>query len=173
MTPEKLRWIALLCSTITWGLVGTTGANLVAGPKRAHNRIKLINECLARHQLSYTTFYFALFIAIKDLPDPVGFAISTLSGVAILCFLAGLAMTKDQGAKLQSLGHTCADAAQCGSELHKEVKWRFLRGNLILAFLSLFFVVLVIFFATPPVQSQGKKTDFAQQSQEAPNLPKK
>jgi len=150
---ENLRWIALLASTITWGLVGTTGANLVAGQKRSHNRVKLINECLARHQLSYTTFYFSLVIAIKELPEPVGLVISTLAGIAILFFLGGLALTKDPVAKLGKLGHDCANDG-CAADLGGSAIWRLLRGNILLTAVSFLVAVAVVALAPLAISTQ-------------------
>src|SRR6266436_9220553 len=59
---HAIRWLTVLFSSIILSILGTTLPNKFRQGVswRSHNSIKLFNECLARHQLAYFTYFLAL-----------------------------------------------------------------------------------------------------------------
>jgi hypothetical protein len=152
---EKFRWFALLSNAIMWSVVATTGANLVAAKRRSHNREKLINECLSRHHLAYTTFYLTLLITIAIEPN-LQLLLLTLVGSAIFFFMIGLAFTREPDEKLVRAGHSCNSADQCTLRLGFRPMFRLLRGNVALTVVAITLAIMVILSpmvpAGPPLQ---------------------
>jgi hypothetical protein len=65
LEAKNIQWLFFLLATVTFSIVGVLFPNWfkeVASP-RAHNRLKLLNECLARSQFAYFSYFFAVAIA--------------------------------------------------------------------------------------------------------------
>jgi hypothetical protein len=62
---KNFEWVLLLLSSVALSVYGTQVPNRLKqrGAPRSHNGLKLVNDCLARHQLSYLTFFLTLLIA--------------------------------------------------------------------------------------------------------------
>jgi len=61
---ETIRWLALLLAAILLTSFGTTFPNRLNQLRspRAHNGVRLLNECLARAQLALFNYFLALAI---------------------------------------------------------------------------------------------------------------
>ena len=67
----NIQWLGFLFAAIAFSVLGVLFPNWfkeTANP-RSHNPVKLLNECLARHQFAYFTF-FAGFISPQDSIPP-------------------------------------------------------------------------------------------------------
>jgi divalent metal cation (Fe/Co/Zn/Cd) transporter len=77
--PENIRWAGVLLGLIASSVAGTLFSNLIT-VARAHNSPKLINDCLARHQLAYVSFYLTVGLVVgrsnREWLDPTIFVCS-------------------------------------------------------------------------------------------------
>jgi hypothetical protein len=67
----NIQWLGFLLAAITFAVLGVLFPNWFkqAANPRAHNSVKLLNECLARHQFAYFTFFVAIYLAAKFQPN--------------------------------------------------------------------------------------------------------
>jgi len=109
---------------------------------RNHNHEKLWNECLAKHQLVYVTFYFAVIVARSrtfrtwEMPLMLLLVISSTT-----FYFLGLKYVVDQERNIAKYHrHDCPQPRPlgpgCGEKLPWEVKGRIVYVTALLAFLS-------------------------------------
>src|SRR5260370_12720017 len=65
ISPDGINWLEALATSISFAFLGLLVPNLYNQLKtpRPHNQEKFVNEFLARHQLTYTTFVAAIALA--------------------------------------------------------------------------------------------------------------
>jgi hypothetical protein len=127
-------WFGLLVTITVISAYGITTSNLYRNP-RPHDTEKLINECLAGHQLVYINFYGALLVAAKNhLSAPATRNILILLALALFWFSLAHRSVKLQDHKLRNRGHYCA--LDCDAQLPWRLQLTVYRWNLALAFLS-------------------------------------
>ena len=68
---ENVWWFFFLLAGILFAVLGVLFPNWFKelSTPRPHNEIKLLNECLARHQFAYFAFFFALTIGATFDPN--------------------------------------------------------------------------------------------------------
>jgi hypothetical protein len=66
-SPETTKWLGLLAAALALTTFGTTFPNRLNQSRsaRAHNGVRLFNECLARCQLALFNFFLALAISAE------------------------------------------------------------------------------------------------------------
>jgi hypothetical protein len=70
-SDAALQALVLLALLILTSLLDVIATNFFVQAKepRSHNRLKLINECLARHQLAYPVWYMTVMLLVS-FPNP-------------------------------------------------------------------------------------------------------
>lgn len=123
LANAPLESLILLIVLILTSLLDVIALNFLTQAKnpRAHNRLKLINECLARHQLAYPIWYITVMLlaAFSKLDDRDAIVVRSWMQIAailsVLFWLGGLnAVTWQDDAISRS--HTCqGPTCQCRS----------------------------------------------------------
>lgn len=134
---EAIKWFSLLASNIAWAALGTATPNLVAARARSHNTAKLINESLARLQLSFASYYMAALLIIESRTSILPRILGTAIVVSLLLYLIGLALTRDPDKAIRSGGHTCSLPHMCTERLPVKSLLYLLVGNAVLFTVSL------------------------------------
>jgi hypothetical protein len=103
---------------------------------RPHNKEKLVNECLASHQLVYVSYYFTMLLLTNHkFNEVIERMISGLMILSIIFFIAGHYMASHQDQKLKRY-HVCASRNNCNVDLPMKTQWKVYGANLILAIIS-------------------------------------
>jgi hypothetical protein len=70
ISADAANWFFTLVTSISFAFIGLLVPNLYKQMKlpRSHNREKFVNEFLARHQLTYTTFFAAIALTAEFHP---------------------------------------------------------------------------------------------------------
>src|SRR2546427_2442609 len=114
---ENIRWIVLLLGMILSTVVGVLFPNFLnqAAKPRAHNGAKLLNECLARHQLAYLFYFSNMYVGGNF--DPKYTWTKSLVWWGILTSLIfygyGLYSTTVQDKKIRQYHHECTNEESC------------------------------------------------------------
>ncbi len=103
---------------------------------RTHNALKLVNECLGRHQLSYLSFYLTLLVVGKlSAPIPRYLAIGLL--LSLVFFVVGVRLSSGQDRKIAALHGQCAPGPHdCAVAFSRHLKLRIIGWNIFLSVLS-------------------------------------
>jgi len=134
----NIQWLFFLLAAATFSVLGVLFPNWFKelGNPRPHNGLKLFNECLARHQFGYFTFFCALYLAASF--DPKRTWIRNLNWFAIALSLGFYGYGLFSSARLDrkiSKNHTCQKDTEC------EVAFPF-RFRLRLSLLNIFFALV-------------------------------
>src|ERR1700675_102527 len=119
ISANALNWIFTLVTSVSFSFIGILVPNLYKQTKapRPHNRHKFLNEFLARHQLTYITFFIAVTLTAEFKP---GFEWEKrLSGLAIAIALAsyfiGVYFTIHQDDLF--ISHGCQEIGTCAKNI--------------------------------------------------------
>ncbi|MGH9843736.1 MAG: hypothetical protein ACREEM_33790 [Blastocatellia bacterium] len=114
--PENFSWASVLVLSIGVSLFGSIVSNSISELRksRPHNQVKLLNECLYRHQLSYITYYGTMVIVVEfgTWRLPIGRFGIFLILLSIFCYIIGLVATIKQDEKLNHKGQPCKTGCQ-------------------------------------------------------------
>lgn len=115
ITPNGINWIFALATSIAFAFLGLLVPNLYKQVKtpRTHNRHKFINEFLARHQLTYTTFFAAVVLTaeFKSGADSVKKLFGVALAFALGSYLIAVYLTVNQDDAFSE--HGCTEFGQC------------------------------------------------------------
>lgn len=141
---DNLYWIVLLLTLALMSILGVITPNFYKQSRveRSHNKHKLVNECLASHQLIYISYYFTLLLLTNHRFSEV--MERTISGLMILSFIffvTGHYLASHQDRRLKQ-HHTCTSKNYCDENLSVRTQWKLYGTNLILAILSFFAALL-------------------------------
>jgi hypothetical protein len=118
IADSALEALVLLALLILTSLLDVIALNffLQAKEPRAHNRLKLINECLARHQLAYPVWYMTVMLlaTFSALPGREAIIVRSWMQIAaiasVLFWLGGLNAVAWQDDAIRR-NHQCPDMA--------------------------------------------------------------
>lgn len=137
---SNIKWLFLLLGSITFSVLGVLFPNWFKElhKPRSHNSLQLLNECLARHQLAYFTYFFALAIAASFNPQHgwIKNLVWTAMGFSLGFYGYGLFSSVIQERKLKA-HHGCAADSGCTTLLPFSFGLRLCRLNILFAIMSL------------------------------------
>lgn len=141
---DNLYWIVLLLTLVLMAVLGVITPNFYKQSRieRPHNKEKLVNECLASHQLVYISYYFTMLLLTNNKLNEI--VERTISGLMILSFtffVAGHYIASHQDRKLKRY-HTCTSRNNCDEVLPTSIQWKIYGSNLVLAIVSFSAAVL-------------------------------
>jgi hypothetical protein len=138
---ENIRWFFFLFAGILFAVLGVLFPNWFKelSTPRPHNEIKLFNECLARHQFAYFSYFFALTIGATF--DPNYPWVRNVGWVAIGLSLGfygyGLFCSAIQDRRISKYHkQACTSSTECDLALSKKFAFKLCRLNVIFAVLS-------------------------------------
>ena len=142
-----ISWAAVLVNLIIMSVLGHLAPTMVSQanrPRRSHNPEKIWNDCLARHQLAYVSFYFTLMVRQGQHPREVQLQfLALLIIISFTFWLVGIKYVVDQDRNIRHLhGATCNHT--CNSPIDWATRLRIVRTNALMALLSLSMVVVVL-----------------------------
>ena len=129
------QWLTVLSISIILSILGTTlpnkfrqAAMLIA---RSHNGIKLFNECLARHQLAYFTYFFAIWISADFGPaqELMKYLIGLFVAITVFLFVEAVYHATVIQDRLIASSHVCPIDG-CPVNMSFSVRFRVCRWNL-------------------------------------------
>lgn len=135
-----IRWLTVLVGAIIVSLLSVLLPNRyqLGRKPRSHNGIKLLNECLARHQLVYLTYFLALVMTANFGPELSWFR-NTLGVVGIplviLFYSEGVWSTTKHDEWIKQ-HHICVND-ECNEKLPGRLTFRIYGLSLTFAVLSL------------------------------------
>lgn len=120
LEDKSIQWLVFLFGTVTFSVLGVLFPNRykqLANP-RAHNGVKLLNECLARHQLAYFAYFFALAIAARFNPehDWVKSLTQSLVVLSLIFYAEGVYSSTVQDRSIAG-NHDCPNDITCTTNL--------------------------------------------------------
>jgi hypothetical protein len=159
-STETIKWLALLLAAVLLTSFGTTFPNRLNQLRspRAHNGVRLFNECLARSQLALFNYFLALAIT-GELPRHPNAKILLLPAAvaAAYFYVANIASSVELGRRLFDL-HECPGSpvmlvkGESTTATFKECEhpigtWEFLRISSRYIFSTAFLIGLGVYFA--------------------------
>lgn len=141
---KNLEWVFVLFGSIVLSLYGVAVPNRLKQrtKPRSHNGVKLFNDSLARHQLSYLMFFLTLAIA-APLGNLSKKFCSILVFIAAFIYYEGVSQSTDFGDS-DNLHENCAGAG-CKATFSFRERLGFCRLNIFLSVLLLFFAIVYAF----------------------------
>jgi hypothetical protein len=114
ISANALNWLFTLATSISFAFIGILVPNLYKQTKtpRPHNRHKFLNEFLARHQLTYITFFIAVVLTADFKPgfEWVKKLFALALAMALSSYFIGVYFSVHQD---DLLGHGCGENGQC------------------------------------------------------------
>ena|SRR6476661_6597818 len=146
---EKLQWAFFLFGTIAFSVLGVLFPNWFKelSRPRSHNEIKLLNECLARHQFGYFAYFFALAIG-ANLTGWLRNLNWSAIGLALGFYGYGLFSSARLETRIADL-HLCPQGSTCPNPLDSKMRHQLSRLNIIFAVITLFLAVVITILLTP------------------------
>src|SRR5260370_18505330 len=147
ISPDGISWLEALATSISFAFLGLLVPNLykqLESPRR-HNEAKVVNEFLAVHEVTYTTFVAAIALA-GDFK--VGFDwIRKLFALGIALtfgfYLAAVFLTISQDAFFTP--HGCKEGGTCGIKVKGTDVLRLTWPSLLMSLILLIVCVLITF----------------------------
>lgn len=141
---KNLEWIFVLLGSIVLSIYGVAVPNRLKQrtKPRSHNGIKLFNDFLARHQLSYLMFFLTLAIAAQLGPLSKKFC-SILVLIAAFFYYEGVSQSTDLGDS-DDLHENCTGPT-CRASLSFAKGFRFCRLNICMSLLLLLLAIVYSF----------------------------
>jgi hypothetical protein len=123
LSGSGANWLITLSTSFTFSLFGLLVPNFYKQTKkpRAHNKAKLLNEFLGRHQILYVTYFLAIALTAEFIPQFawVKKLITLGVGVTLLCYLLGVYLTVHQDDFFRR-HHRCSDDDGCVVPVSKQ-----------------------------------------------------
>jgi hypothetical protein len=110
LSSNGTGWLITLFTSITFAFIGLVLPNTYKQTQKArpHNKTKLLNEFLGRHQLTYVTYFLALALTASwkypIMPKLMILAI----GLAMASYIVGVYLTVGQDGHFER-GHGCIE----------------------------------------------------------------
>lgn len=115
LSTNGASWLIALSTSLMFSLLGLLVPNFYKQTKkpRAHNKPKLVNEFLGRHQLIYITYFLALSLTADFLPAHAWAKklITLAIGTTFLAYVIGVYLTVHQDTYFEA--HNCPDDNTC------------------------------------------------------------
>ena len=147
ISTNGANWILALSGSLVFSLLGLLVPNVFSqlSDPRAHNRAKLLNEFLARHQLIYITFFLALSITSKFSSnyDWVKNAAIPMMGIILLTYVIGVYSAAIQDKHRIFTSHQCLAKGICSVALKPREIMSLVSLNAIAAIFLLIISILV------------------------------
>jgi hypothetical protein len=149
ISADAVNWLFTLVTSISFAFIGLLVPNLYKQVRkpRSHNREKFVNEFLARHQLTYTTFFAAIALTAEFQPgfDWVKRMFAIYLAITMGCYFFGVYFSVQQDDIF--VNHGCIDSGRCPTTISVEEFLRLCRTNLctsVFLFASAITLLLVI-----------------------------
>ncbi len=134
---ENFDWVSVLLLLIGSSVVSVMAPNFMNRNPRTHNLLRLINECTARVQLAYISFYLTLLIVGK-FSTTLGRFIGFIMFVGLGFWLGGLYLASKQDRTIQRFHGLCNPGTdgECDTKFRRYDRWRVIQTNAVISVLS-------------------------------------
>jgi hypothetical protein len=140
LSPNGVRWLATLSTAGVLSFLGLMAPTLFKQmtKARAHNKLRFLNEFLARHQILYITYFFAIFLTakFKEKYELVSAVQGLLFVVVVVSYLGGVYLSVIKEKKFLD-EHNCPDDHTCRYRLRCIEAVGFLAVNTLSSFVLL------------------------------------
>ena len=137
----NFEWVLLLMISVAISVYGTQIPNRLKQrtKPRSHNALKLVNDCLARHQLSYLSFFLTLLIT-GNLGDATKKVVAVFIIIGVIFYQEAVNHSTIFG---DATVHEGCTGVACNARLSWRERCRLCRINIVLS--SCLFTVGIIF----------------------------
>lgn len=144
--PQTTKWLILLFTTILFAVIAVVipGLHKQSAQPRAHNALKLLNETLARSQLAFSTYFYALIVGARfsqNLTWITDLLYFFFILTALLLYPVGVYLAIHQDRAI-AVHHTCK-TKNCDHMLPRSLVAKLCVPQIVLALLSLTAAVTV------------------------------